>query len=177
MKFDIKTEGFKELDEILKTMPDNLAKKALKKSVADGIRVIRDQAAVNVGKPKSAFSVSAKLNKKTGYMAQALLGLSKKSWALLFKETGTKLHKIEAGKATARRIARYAKKGRTYTGGQPARILADKGKGIVFGKSVEVSQAAKPFLAPAFDSKYEAALGKMKEVLGEQIDKLWKGTA
>ena len=175
MNFTIKTSGFRELDEVLKTMPDKVAKKALKKSVADGIRVIRDQAAANVGEAKSAFAVTNAISKKTGWVAQALLGLSKKRWTLLFKETGTKSHVVEAGKATRKRIAKRFRKGYPYGGAEPADFLANIATGEFFGKKVTIPALPKrPFLSTAFDSKYGAAIEKMREVLGEQIDRLWR---
>lgn len=174
----IRTVGFKELDDILRTMPAKLARKALVKSVGDGMRVIRDQAAINVHQSKSAMIISSKLNKGTGGLAVAELGLNKKKWYLIFKQLGTTTHEIVAGQATRKRIARHARKGWKWKGGVPipAKVLADVGKGIVFGKKATIP--GKPptyWLSKAFDSKLYAAIDRMKEVLGEQIDKLWSG--
>ena len=137
--FTITTKGFKELDDILKTMPDKLARKALVKAVGDGMRVVRDQAASNIGRPKSTMAMSNTLNKKTGWLAQSLLGLEKKHWPIKFWEAGTK--------------PRYTKKTKAYRG----------------------QIKATHWFSSAFDSKWQSALEKMKDVLGAQIDKLWSG--
>ena len=144
MEATFKTSGFKELDDILKTMPDKLARKALVKAVAAGARVVRDQAASNVHQPVSSLAISSKLGKKTGWRAQALLGPSTKKWYLMFKQTGTYWLRKKGGP----KVGQMGKSGKIIKG-MPATY----------------------FLTKAFDSKIYQAMDRMKEVLGDQIDK------
>ena len=145
--FDIKLEGFKELHDILLTMPEKLAQRALKNSVSAGMRVIRNQAAANVGQPTSSLAISTKLAKKTAWYCKCYMGPNTDKWYLMFKELGT-YWKRERGRGPT--VGNVGKKGKIIVG-----------------------QRKTPWLGPAFDRKYGECLEKIKEKLGAQIEKLW----
>ena len=95
-----------------------------------------------------------------GHTAKAVISIAKKYWYHRFRELGVKTHDIIVG----------GKKGKTGK-----KVLADVGKGLIFGKKVTIpAQPAKPFLRPAIDGKGEAAIQAMKEALGKRLDEEWR---
>jgi HK97 gp10 family phage protein len=151
----VKLSGFKELDDALKQLPYEMRGRALREALRAGGKVIKDEAVKNApvytGLMKKSFLI--RLLKVAGYSMTIGVGLHRK-WAYYghMVEFGTKPHE-EVSK----------------------RLMASEKTGQVFGYKVEhPGIKAEPFLGPAFDTKKEAAVQAIGDVLAKAINRIFK---
>lgn len=168
MEGEIQLEGFKELIDSLSILVDTRTlQKIVKGAVKEGAKPIKDEAEGRVGKGKGYIGVSTP--KVKGDTAIVSIGPVKKHWELIFREFGTKAHSVIAGQVIRRGkniTGLYSKKKKARWEGSGKKVLADVGRGIVFGPGVEIpAQTARPFLRPAVDTKKDAALERMHKFL------------
>lgn len=147
--FQFELKGFKELDKLLKQLPQEAAKKALEPAVRAGANVIRKEARANAPGKELKRHIIVKKSRRTQYSVTYQIGTTKKAFYAHFFEFGTSPHLIKVFKK------------KSLAGG-----------GAFFGKEVQhPGQKAKPFLRPAMDTKRGEALQKIGEKLMETINK------
>lgn len=144
-------EGLKELDRLLRALPEKVAGNALATAVSAGARVIRDEAIarapVDTGALKSQI-FTKRLRSSSAAEKMSIVGVR----GGLAKYANTKKNR-RSGKAGQA----YKTDGKTFYW-----------KFIEFGTS---KMAAKPFLRPAFDAKEHEAVKAMTDKLDERIQK------
>ena len=144
-------EGLKELDALLRKLPERVAGNALAAAVASGARVIRDDAIARA--PVDTGAMQAQIYTKRVRASNA------------FERTS--IVGVRGGKA------KYANNKRNRQQGRAGKEYANGGKTyywrfVEFGTS---KMAAHPFLRPAFDAKQNEAVKAITERLDERIQK------
>lgn len=148
MNVSIKIDGFDKLDKKLHELPKKVAKKILKDGTKEGAKVIQLEAEKLLGLGKKYIGYAVKMK---GSKAIGSVGPTKKKWYLLFRELGTTAKKVDV---------------------KNKKVLADKEKGIIFGKSVMLpAKPKKPFLLPAITTKKEFAISAMGKYMWNEIEK------
>lgn len=152
----IKVQGAKELDNLLKQLPQRVAQRALVPSLRSGANIIRDEIRARApdgpGKPHPQYgelrtSIVVTIQRRARGWA-AIVHTSDAFWARW----------IEYGRAAFT----VAKK----------KVLSDqklRPPGTFFGRSVKAAPA-QPFVRPAFDEKAPEALKRLGQRLGERIE-------
>jgi len=138
----VDVKGLKELDDFLRSLPEQIQRKALMQATAAGARVIRDSAKgrVPVGHhPPIKVDKKASKARLPGYL-RASIG----TWRIKKGALGT------------------------VTYGVGARGYAFYGKFLEFGTKYIT---ARPFLRPALDSSYLWAIEAVAAVLKQKIEK------
>lgn len=146
-KFDI--SAFKDLEKLLKQLPEPLAKKALEDAARAGANLLRREirARAPQGEGKLKRNILVKKNKRTKYAVNYKVGVAGKIYYAHFIEFGTSPHLIAA------------KRKKLLTDGQEA-----------FGKEVQhPGQSARPFLRPAVDAKGQEAIATFGQKLSETV--------
>lgn len=183
----IKIDGFKELEHALTELPQEVGKKILVDSLKLGGEDIR--AAITVRTPVGKTSknpgtlrrsITLRPHGHRGYTGnwfatsqgagfQFDIGpeysKARKGYHGHLVERGTKPHEIIAGM-----------KYRTYRSGRMSArmtkktVLADKKRGLWFGKQVTISAQAKPFLKPGFAASKDTAVRTIHNKLSRDIE-------
>lgn len=150
LEFEVK--GLKELMDSMRRLPQSLQDKALPRAVLAGAGVIRDEARRLCPKKSGRLArsiVAKKVRKATGGV---IYQVGPKLFYGQMVEFGTGPHTIKAKK-----LGKVLKLGRWRN---------------IYARSIEHPGAsAKPFLRPAFDSKYQAAIDKLRESLARSIER------
>ena len=155
MEIEVKVEGLKELMNSMQNfVSPKLQQKLVQGSVRAAANVIKKEAERNLGKGKGYIGVGIpKKRRWSGATAAAMsVGIKKKHWQVIFKEFGTRVHEVIAGK-----------RGKRTTG---KKVLFDPKTGKFFGKKVVIPRKiARPFLRPAVISKQQEAVNRMRDFL------------
>lgn len=186
-KVDLQIKGLSELDARLRDLPKNLQSKAMRQAVGAGARVIRDDARSRVhnksGDLSKAIRFTTKLDVGAGTATAKLFVSVKKAWYGRLVEFGTLPHLIVGGrfaKSVNRQIRNSVFGNNRKVENRFQFRTADKrAKALnILGHFVEKvnhpGAAPKPFLAPAAETKYPAAINAMADKLRAFLDK-YKG--
>lgn len=155
----IEAHGFAELDRKLQQIPEAVAREFMAEAMKEGSTIIRDDARARV-RVKSGITrrnITVRLRKMASEAVEALIGVGKRwGFRARFIEFGTAPHTIKVKPVGV--------------GAIPKRGLADKERGIFFGKSVHhPGTSPHPFLRPALDAKAQEAVTVMGQSLWRQI--------
>lgn len=154
--FEVSLSGFHELEKRLKDLPARIGGKILARAVIAGAGVIRDEAKRLCPKNEGTLAKSIRATRKKGTKQGEIVYLIKPGRGK--KANAWYAHLIEFG--TAAHIIRAKKK----------KVLA--ANGTVYGKVVRhPGTHPRPFLRPAFDTKWREAIEKIRERLGQGIMK------
>lgn len=174
---EIKLNGFKELAQALRELPEKVRIKVLKGAQRKAAQVIATDAGNRLAPAGSEkdMIVSVRLHSDG---VKAFVGPRRgPRWYLWFREFGTSLHKVKASqKKILAEVYEIAPGGMTFgkmkglSTYHQAQIPTSR-EAVFFGKEVEVQQPAKPFLRPAFDAKKEEAIEQLGKELGPAIEK------
>jgi HK97 gp10 family phage protein len=167
---EIKLQGFDELRRALMEMPEKIRKKTLRAAQRNAAKVIADAAGNLLGSAGTKKDMTI-LIRAYRDRVRALVGPKTKKWYLKFREFGTSLHKVTASGSS---LSWKLHKARAAGGKSPAKVLADKDAGIIFGKEVQVQMSARPFLRPAFDSHKQEYLDTLGMELKKSIEETFK---
>jgi HK97 gp10 family phage protein len=143
--------GLKELDKILKDLPENLRKSALKKALVQGGTIIQQTAVALAprrrGNLANAIELKYLSDAGNGNGGVAVFVNKKKAWYGRLEEFGTAPHVIRVKRGKALKI------GSTYV------------------KEVQhPGAAARPFMRPAFDTKKREAVEVIRLTLANTIE-------
>ncbi len=152
---DVEIKGLKELKKNLEQLPMKMEKRIVGQALRQGANVFRDEARKNVpvatGRLKKAIQVSsARAGRKLLSMMNVKVSY-KKAWYARFVEFGTGPHIIKPKNKEALSI-----------GGQVVKEVQHPGA------------VAKPFMRPAFDTKWQKAIDKFKEVVAQKLNEVVK---
>ena len=181
-------EGAKEMAQVFRQLPQALQRPVLESALRAGGKIVVEDAERRLGEGKSTLSLRrhgitpatrpftvSRSPARAAETAQLLVKPSKGWFVLMFREFGTKAHRIVPRVSTASG-ARSALKGRATRrigalGVARARVLANVATGQVFGPSVaHPGQKARPFLGPAIASSAGTALEEIGRALGRAIE-------
>lgn len=137
---DLTFSGFKELAEAMQALPQRVATNALRRSVAAGARVIRDEAKMRAPVDTGEMRRDIKIKRE-----RVAAGLSARYSVFVLSGKASRI----AGKA------RNVDKNSFYW------------RFIEFGTA---KMSAKPFMRPAFEAKKTEAVQKIADSLGEAIE-------
>lgn len=145
----INITGGRELALALKELPDKLHRSIMRKAMRAGARVIADEAKAKVpvqfGDLKRSVRVSTD-SKRGEVTARAIAG-NKKAFYANWVEFGTVGHEITARK------------------GKKLRFTARDGKLVETNRVLHPGARAQPYMRPALDTKGEAAVKKVADVV------------
>lgn len=170
MDVEIKLQGFVELAEALKGLPDNINKNALRAAVGAGAAVVRNEA-------KRRAPVATGVLRRAMYSKQ-IRELSSLTRQVVYvgARQGKKYQKI--GKKQRSQDAFYARfiEFGHYT--RPAgggRLKRGRGRNAALLAGIQSGAVRwvppQPFLRPAFDAKKQAAIDAMAEKIRERLDR------
>jgi HK97 gp10 family phage protein len=147
---DVDVRGFRELDNLLRELPNKLAGKALTNAVNEGARIIRDEARANVpvrtGQLRRSIRTFVRRKGVETGIAIAIGVRGKLAYIARFLEFGTKAHRI---------------------------VATGKSLDVVQVKSVDhPGTSPNPFLTRAFDTKARAAVDAIRTRLRAELDKI-----
>lgn len=152
---EFKIDGAKELDELLKQLPANVARRVSANALRAAGRDMRDEmkrmVPVKTGALKRSIKViTAKSDKRDERNVKV---------GVIGKETPL-AHLVEFGSA-AHKIATKTK-----------RVLFDAGSGTFFGRTVShPGTPARPFIRPAADAQASKAVDTIGKVLADGIER------
>lgn len=149
---DFKIKGGKELDDLLKALPQEVEAKIMKPALAAGANVIRDQAKANIrkrsGRTAAAIKTSRNYNPNEGMVVAKVFVDKKRRFIARFLEYGTAAHKI-------------------WTQGKGSLVV----NGVAIGRQVDhPGTAPMPFFRPAVDAKAQEAV----QIVGEYLTRYLK---
>lgn len=142
--------GLKELEKKLAQLPMKVEQKILRGMVRAGGQVVRKAAIQNLegGDKKDIVLRRSRIKSRRGREV-VNVGVSRDSWALQFKETGTAPHTIKTNKK------------KTLSSGE-----------VVFGVIIDhPGQPATPFLRPALDDNVRRVVSEMQKYGAKRIEK------
>ena len=154
MRLSIDISGARELDNMLKQLPVNIAKRAAGNALRAGGRVIRDEARRQA--PRESGKLAKAIKVVTGRSTRA--DRRRVLVIVTNKDAGVNPHWIEYG-TVAQRVAKSG--GFLY-------FVVD---GKLIRKRVVAGIKAKPFMRPAADSKVSQAVAVIGSSLGAAIEK------
>lgn len=178
--FDVKLKGFKELSEMLKTLPADLQLKAHDKIVKAGNDLILKEARRRFDAiPKKGYESP---NKQYADIKKQIIPFSnRKRMRQGFVSKGVAATFV----AGIFEVGTYHKPGGYPITAKPGKMLKfrgnlygkEGGQGYIFAPRVNHPHLpAKPFLRPAFDSNVDNVLGLMRDRLWRFIDSYWRGS-
>lgn len=91
LKTRFRIEGAKELDKVLKGLPDHIAKRDLNFAVRKGANLLRDEA-INRAPERTGYAkknIKTRQYKKSGHSSTMLVGVFRKAYYMMFMEFGT----------------------------------------------------------------------------------------
>lgn len=151
MSVDVR--GFRDLDNLLRELPNKVAGQVLRNAVNEGARIIRDEAKsrvpVKTGRLRRSIRTFVRRTGVSTGMAIAIGVRGKLTHIARFLEFGAAPHVIKVKNAKALGVP-----------GRPVRKVHHPGS------------SPKPFLRPAFDTKIGAAVEAMKKRLKLELDKI-----
>lgn len=154
MSETMRLKGFKELDEMLKKLPEKLQNKLVKKAVSKAAILVRKEV-------KARAPVRAEGWEGVDYGHPP--GLLKKSISISKKRSVRKsLIVYSIG-------SQYSYKKKFYA---PYAHLVERGHRLVRGGKVWGHVPAKPFIRPAFDAKKGGAVEEMRKWLASELEKI-----
>ena len=165
MQFNYSISGVKELEKLLKLLPEKVATKIGDQAVRAGANVLKKaivSSAPDYLKDTIIVRKKKRRSRKTIRGVEYVLGSS--STKAHLPEFGVSPHEIIAGE----RGHRSKKTGeKTKTG---KKVLSNAAAGVVFGPHVHhPGFAAKPFFRPAIDTNFEAYLKKVAETIAKGL--------
>lgn len=148
----LKIEGAKQLDDVLKQLPQNVARRALVPSLRSAAAVLRREIVARA--PDGPDAPHPRYGE-----------LRKNITVTIDRRPGGFAAIIHTGRAF---WARWLEYGRAAMTVRSKKVLSD-GK-VIYGRQVKAAPA-QPFFRPAFDAKAQEALARLGERLGENIEK------
>jgi HK97 gp10 family phage protein len=175
--------GLKELDNRLRDIPTKLQAKGLRSAVSAGARVIRDDARARVhpksGALRQAIRFTTSVKSGIGQATAKLFVSQKKAWYGRLVEFGTLPHLIVGGKlARSRnwytRVGVFGSPNQKKNRFQVRTVTKQLDAMRILGNFVEKvdhpGARPKPFMEPAANSKYAAAVDAMVAKLRAFLD-------
>lgn len=143
MSESLRLSGFRELDQKLGQLGEEVARRIVFQAVREGADLIRDEARARVPKDSgvTARNIRTRMSRRSKGAVEARIGTTKRAWYARLVEHGTAPHKITA---------------------KHAKVLANKATGRFFGKTVKhPGTAPRPFLRPALEARADQAIVKI----------------
>jgi HK97 gp10 family phage protein len=181
-----------EFQRAMKRLEQAVRREVVEQALAAGGSVIHDAAEGKAPGPFIGLEIMTGSELMKGWKSAgaqgivsngiyAVVGPDDKHWYYRFSEYGVKAHGVKRRKRTKKEITLRAQSPRSmrrsikksFASRRPAMVFTIGGK-LIFARKVK-GQVARPFLRPAMDSQGSAAVNKMGEVLGREIDKAARG--
>lgn len=148
----MKIKGGKELHALLQQLPVEIETKIMRNAMAAGVRVIRDEAKLQVADTSESGllrkAIKSTRNTKRGQVIAKVKLKGPHSYAGLFLEYGVEPHEISVRNAEG-----SLKIGKNYVGQEV----------------MHPGFSAKPFFRPAFDAKAKEAINVIGEYIGRYL--------
>lgn len=154
MDFDFKIQGFKEMDQLLNLLPEQVARKLADNAVRAGGNLLAKK--VDEKAPGSIKGeIVVKKDKKSQHSVGYKIGVSKKVHIAHLIEFGTAPHKIATGKKSKRKK-------------RNKKVLSDGSK--FFGNEINhPGTKAEPFFRPALEENQAEYLKKVGQILARGL--------
>lgn len=166
----VSVTGLKELDEVLKTLPEKIEKNIMRGAMRAGLSEIKDAAKsqlssgghVKSGALQKSVRVGfAKKSEKFGWMRGRVIAGNKEAWYAHLIEFGT--GSFYSGKGTKSKRKPYDIKPKN----RKSLFFAGVMKEIVVHPGIHPT----PFMRPAFDSKSAASIKAFADYMRDRIPK------
>jgi HK97 gp10 family phage protein len=191
-KLSIDPKSLAEFQRAMKRLKQAVRREVVELALAAGGSVIHDAAEGKAPGPFIGLEIMTGSELMKGWKSAgaqgivsngiyAVIGPDDKHWYYRFSEYGVKAHGVKKRKRTKKEITLRAQSPRSmrrsikksFASRRPTMVFTINGK-LIFARKVK-GQVARPFLRPAMDSQGNAAVNKMGEVLGREIDKAARG--
>ena len=155
MASSVEIRGLAELHKTLQELPAKIERNVLRGGLRAGAKVMESAAKAQVpvkhGDLRSSIRVSMRTSSKTGTVRAQIKAGNKKAWYAHLVEFGTARHWIKPKSRKSLFFAGLAKEVIDHPGARP-----------------------KPFMRPAFDGKWRAAIDAMADYIRTRLPKEFK---